>query len=69
MQVLVRDKLTFMAAQISKDQVKLSELNSDFSNPILVSCHKLSKTYSPSVIFKDGLKLYVFESLKLKATF
>ena len=59
--------LTFMAALLSKDQVKFSKLNSDFSNKIFVSCHKLSKTYSPSVLFKDGLKLYVFESLKLKA--
>ena len=51
----------------SKDQVKLSELNSDFSNKIFVSCLKLLKTYSPSVFFKDGLKLYIFESQKFKS--
>ena len=62
-------RLTFMAALLSKDQVKFSKLNSDFSNLIFVSCHKLLKMYSPSELFKDGLKLYVFESLKLKATF
>ena len=42
--------------------MKLSELNSDFSNKFFVSCLKLLKRYSPSVFFKDGLKLYVFES-------
>ena len=52
-----------------KDQVKFSKLNSDLSNLIFVSFHKLLKTYSPSVLFKDGLKLYVFESLKLRAKF
>ena len=52
-----------------KDQVKISELNSDFSNLIFVNCLKLSKTYSISVFFKDGLKLYVFKNLKLKSTF
>ena len=51
----------------SKDQVKLLELNSDFSNKIFVSCLKLLKTYSPSVFFKDGLKLYVLESQKFKS--
>ena len=58
-----------MAALLSKDYVKFSKLKTDFFNKILVSCHKLSKMYSPSVIFKDGLKLYVFESLKVKARF
>ena len=58
-----------MAALLSKDQVKFSKLNSDFSNKIFVSFHKLSKTYSPSVLLKDGLKLDVFESLKMKAKF
>ena len=47
--------------------MKLSELNSEFSNLIYVSCLKLLKTYSPSVFFKDGLKLYVFESQKFKS--
>ena len=47
--------------------MKLSELNSDFSNKIFVSCLKLLKTYSPSVFFKDGLKLYVLESQKFKS--
>ena len=37
--------LTFMAALLSKDQVKFSKLNSNFSYKIFVSCHKLSKTY------------------------
>ena len=41
-----------------------SKLISDFSNYTFVSRPKFSKTYSPSVFFKDGLKLYVFESLK-----
>ena len=58
-----------MAALLSKDQVIFSKLNSDFSNNFFVSCHKLSKTYSPSVLYKVGLKLYVFESLKLKAKY
>ena len=48
----------------SEDQVKLEQFNSDFSNYFFVSCLKLSKMYSPSVFFKDGLMLYVFESLK-----
>ena len=56
-----------MATLLSKDHVKFSELNSDFSNKIFVSWLKLLKTYSPSVFFKAGLKLYVFESLKLKS--
>ena len=60
------DILTFMATLLSKDQVKFSELNSDFLNNILVSCLQLLKTYSPSVFLKDGLKLQVFESPKLK---
>ena len=55
-------KLTCMAALLSKDQMKFSKLNSDFSNLIFASCHKLSKTYSPSVLFKDGLKLYVLKA-------
>ena len=46
--------------------MKFSELNSDFSNKIFVSCLKLLKMYSPIVFFKDGLKLYVFKRLKLK---
>ena len=58
-----------MATLLSKDQVKFSELNSDFSNNFFVSRLKLSKTYSPSVFYKDGLKLYVFESLKSKSKF
>ena len=32
--------LTFMAALRSKDQMKFSNLKSDFSNKIFVSCHK-----------------------------
>ena len=56
-----------MAALLSNEQVKFSKLNSDFLNNAFVSCHKLSKTYSPSVLFKDGLKLYVFESLEIKS--
>ena len=47
--------------------MKLSELNSDFSNLSFVSCLKLLKTDSPGVFFKDGLKLYVFESQKFKS--
>ena len=62
-------KLMFMATLLSKDRVKFSELNSDLSNLIFVSCFKLLKTYSPSVFFIDGLKLYVFESLKFKSKF
>ena len=54
----------FMATLLSKVQVKFSELNLDFANWIFVSCPKLSKLYGPSVFFKDGLKLYVFKSLK-----
>ena len=61
--------LTFMATLLCKDQVKFSELNSDFSNKIFVSCLKLLKTYSPSVFFKVELKLYVFESQKFKSKF
>ena len=61
--------LKFMATLLSKDHKTFSTLNSDILNYIFVSCHKLSKMYSPSVLFKDGLKLYVFESLKLKAKF
>ena len=34
-----------------------------------MSCHKVTKTYSPNILFKDGLKLYVSKSLKLKAKF
>ena len=49
--------------------MKFSKLNSDFENKIFVSCHKFSKTYSPSALFKDGLKLYVFKSLKFKTKF
>ena len=56
-----------MATLLSKDQAKFSELNSDFSNKFFVSWLKLFKTYSPSVFFKDGLKLYIFESLGLKS--
>ena len=59
---LLNFKLTFMGTL--QDQVKISELNSDFSNKIFVSCLKLLQTYSPSVFFKDRLKLYVFESQK-----
>ena len=35
--------LTLMAALLSKDQVKFSKLNSEFSNETFVSCHKLLK--------------------------
>ena len=45
-------KFTFLATLLSKDQVKFLKLNSDFSNWIFVYCHKLSKTHSPSVLFK-----------------
>ena len=45
----------------------LSKFNSDFSNEIFVSRLKLSKLFRPSVFFIDGLKLYFFETLKLKA--
>ena len=54
----------FMATLLGKDQVKFSELNSDFSNYIFVSCLKLSKTYSPSEFYKDGLK-YTFLKPKI----
>ena len=54
--------LTFMAALLSKEQVKFSKLNLDFSNYFFVSCLKLSKMYSPSIFFKDGLKLYVLKA-------
>ena len=53
-------KLTFMSTLLSRDLVKFFKLN-------FVSWLKILKTYSPSVFFKDGLKLYVFESLKLKS--
>ena len=58
-----------MATLLSKDQVKFLKLNSDFSNDFFSSCHRLLKTYSPSAHFEDELKLYVFESLKLKQKF
>ena len=61
--------LKFLATLLSKDHKTFSKLNSYILNQFFVSCHKLSKMYNPSVLFKDGLKLYVFESLKLKATF
>ena len=67
MKLWMLHKLTFMATLQSKDQMKFAELNSDFSNKIFVSCFKFLKTYSPSVVFKDGLKLYVFESQKFKS--
>ena len=35
-----------------------------FQIKFLVFYPKFSRTYSPSVFFKDELKLYVFESLK-----
>ena len=60
---LIFNRSMFMAALLSQDQVKFSELPSEFSNKIFVSCLKLSKKYSPSVFLQDGLKLYVFESL------
>ena len=47
--------------------MQLKKFNSDFSNKIIVSCLKLSKMYSASVFLKDGLILFVLESLKLKA--
>ena len=66
MKILKKDhdliKLTFMATLLRMDNVKFSKLNSDFSNYFFVSCQKLSKTYSPSVLFKEGLKLYVFKA-------
>ena len=37
---------------------------SRFILPLQSEDLKLSKMYSPSVFFKDGLMLYVFESLK-----
>ena len=46
--------------------MKLEKFNSDFSNYFFLSCLKLSKMYSPSVFFKDGLMLYVLQSQKLK---
>ena len=55
-----------MATLSSKDQVKCSELNWIFQIFYFSSCLKLLKTYSPSVFNKDGLKLYVFEILKVK---
>ena len=48
--------------QFFKIQFRFFKLN-------FVSCPKFSKTYSPSVFFIDGLKLYVFESLKWKHKF
>ena len=59
----LNDILTFMATLLSKDLVKFSELNLDFSNLIFVSCFKLSKMYSPSDFFKDGLKLYAWDHI------
>jgi len=47
-----------------KVSFSLSNAATAFSNLILVSCPNFSKTYSPSVFYIDGLKLYVFESLK-----
>ena len=40
-----------------------------FQIKFLVSRPKFSKAYSPSVFYIDGLKLYVFESLKWKYKF
>ena len=55
--------LTFMATLLSKEQVKFLKLNSDFSNNFFSSSyHKLSKMYSPNVLFKDGLELYVMKA-------
>ena len=51
----------------SEDQKKLEKFILDFSNQIFASGVTLSKTYSPSVIFKDRLMLYVFKNVKLKA--
>ena len=64
---LGKGKSRFILPLQSDDQVKLEKFNSDFSNSIFVSCLSLSKMYSPSVFLKDGLMLYVFESLKRKA--
>ena len=69
LQANIRNILTCMATLLSKDQVKFSKLNSGISNNFFVSCHKLLKTYSPSVLFKDELKLFVFERLKFLAKF
>ena len=49
--------------------VDCSKLNLDFSNLSFVSCPKFSKTYSPSVFFINGLKLYVFESVNENINF
>ena len=65
----VSHKSRFILPLQSEDQVKLEKFNSDFWNKLLVSCLKLPKMYSPSVFFKDGLMLYVFESLKWKEKF
>ena len=58
--------LTFMATLLSKYKVSWTQI---FEIKILLSCLKLSKMYSPSAFFKDRLKLYVFESPKIKWKF
>ena len=64
---LLIDILTFMAKLLSKDQINYQSWPQIVQQKKLVSCCKLLKTYSPSVIPKDGLKLYIFEGLKLKS--
>ena len=59
-------KSRFILPLQSGDQVKLYKFNINFSNNFFVSCPKLLKTTSLSVFFKEGLMLYVFESLKWK---
>ena len=54
-----------MATLLSKDQVKLSELNSDFSNWIFVSCLKIFKTCSPSVFLKTDWSYTFLKAKKL----
>ena len=57
-------KICFATAKWGQSDTE--KLNTDFSNKIFVSCLTVSKMYSPSVILKGGLMIYVFESLKSK---
>ena len=52
-----------------KTKLNLKSLIQIFQIIFLVFCLKLLKMYSPNVFFKDGLMLYVLESLKLNTNF
>ena len=54
-----------------KQKLKLTIINRpkyvSKNTSVFFTSLKLSKTYSHSVFFIDGLKLYIFEGLKLKS--